>query len=251
MSQESSCSCTTSCCLCNLTIDRFFSLSGETGCKDKGFSAYPPNFSGVFLHILQIFPEFFFAAPFFSLARRPQRQGLSACHPIFLRKSPSVTLCQHRGSFRHLPSASASVRPSSQPPRLSFCQSRAASVSESGCKSTAFFRTRKQTRGFFWGIFMSSLQNICFSTGYGRKIFKRREEGRKEGHLIHYRARAERGRNDARRADLSSGHGSHPQGGRDGRDRIIGYPDVCHRMPDAARPDSSRPDGLSAESASG
>ena len=147
MSQESSCSCTTSCCLCNLTIDRFFTLSGETGCKDKGFSAYPPNFSGVF----------FFAASFFFLARRPQRQGLPACPPIFLRKSPSVTLCQHRGSFRRLPSASASVRPSSPPPRLSFCQSRAASVPESGCKSTAFFRTRKQTRGFFWGIFMSSL----------------------------------------------------------------------------------------------
>ena len=57
MSQESSCSCTTSCCLCNLTIDRFFSLSSETGCKDKGFSAYPPNFSGVFFRGLLLFPR--------------------------------------------------------------------------------------------------------------------------------------------------------------------------------------------------
>ena len=140
-----------------------------------------------FPHILQIFPEFFFRG----LLLFPRQAAAKArAFSMSSDVSPEVPFRDPLPASGIIPTPSVSFR---------FRKTLFPATPAFILSISRRFRSRKRVQKYSLfpdpqtkGIFMSSLQNICFSTGYGRKIFKRRKEGRKEGHLIHYRARAKR-----------------------------------------------------------
>ena len=126
-------SCTTY-CLCNLFIDRFFltkAFLSESGCKDKNFISYLPNFFEVFFIFL--FQGFFVKRCLTKIAFR--LTFLTEC------KQKKISNCE---SFV---------------PRISECHFVAALVLESGCKSSGFLIMLQIYSTLFFNFLMKFLLN--------------------------------------------------------------------------------------------
>ena len=126
-------SCTTY-CLCNLFIDRFFltkAFLSESGCKDKDFISYLPNFFEVFFIFL--FQGFF--------AKR--------CLTKITAKLTFLTECKQK----MISNCESFV------PHISECHFVAALVLESGCKSSGFLIMLQIYQTLFFIFLMKFLLN--------------------------------------------------------------------------------------------
>ena len=159
-----------------------------------------------FPHILQIFPEFFFRGLLLFPRQAAAKARASSMSSDISPEVPFRDPLPASGIIP-VPSVSFRFRKTLFPATPAFILSISRRFrSRKRVQKYSLFPDpqtgpAKQTRGFFWGNFMDCSLINCITTGYGGKIFKRRKEEGKEGHLINYRARAKRGRNDARKRD--------------------------------------------------